>query len=212
MPHTYCFFIAYLISYLEFPSTDFALGYFHLSYAFLFLVSLLTPMFISYKRSHTRSHIRYHHFDSLHFPTFIHEAHTAPHVTSWPFYHAPYISFSYSLFMFPAHACLHILSPLCTLTYHVVSLSNSLFMNIITHITISSLLSLRQTAFFLICLSTHLLQVIVHNSFQHLRSGTPAHLLVHACHRTHAKPHVLILFTQLTPARSQNFTSSLFLY
>jgi hypothetical protein len=50
--------------------------------------------------------------------------------------------------MFPAHACLHILSPLCTLTYHVVSLSNSLLLVICIRITSSFLLLLRQTAIF----------------------------------------------------------------
>jgi hypothetical protein len=103
---------------------------------------------ISFGAAHTRSHIRYHHIDSLHFPTFVHEAHTTAPVTSWPFSHAPYIAFSYSLFMFLAHARLHILLLLCTLTYHVVSLSNSLFVVINIRITISFLLLLRQTAIF----------------------------------------------------------------
>jgi hypothetical protein len=105
-------------------------------------------MCISYSAAHTRSHIRYRYYVSLLFPRYLHEAPTASHATSCPFYHAPYISFSYSLFMFPAHACLHILSPLCTLTYHVVSLSNSLLLVICIRITSSFLLLLRQTAIF----------------------------------------------------------------
>ena len=105
-------------------------------------------MCISSGAAHTRPHIRIHHFDSLHFPVAVHEAHTTSPVTSRPFSHAPYIAFSYSLFMFLAHARHHILLLSCTLTYHVVSLSNSLFVILNIRITISFLLLLRQTAIF----------------------------------------------------------------